>query len=73
MYSRSLWLDEQRQLLNDARFTFVTLLINVLSKNESPLFIKTAKLIYQNRTLCLVETTGIEPVTSSLQSWRSPN
>ena len=57
----------------DSPIVLVTLCYYGLSKNELLLFIKVAKLYIKNSFSKLVETTGIEPVTSSLQSWRSPN
>ena len=61
----------------DSPIVLVTLCYYGLSKNELPIFIKSEKVlkifILSQTPANLVETTGIEPVTSSLQSWRSPN
>ncbi len=70
----------------DARFTFVTYLCvvkervvprlrsgRILSLSKDSRFYKPRETVYINFFSLLVETTGIEPVTSSLQSWRSPN
>ena len=58
--------------LIDARFTYLLLLLLWIVKERVTDFYKTGQ-IYIYQFCQLVETTGIEPVTSSLQSWRSPN